>query len=208
MAISSALADFNTSVNNLEDKYQQLLSDEKAQSDTFHFWHEYLNDIELGLNYVKAEKIPDWQLHLACSADITSYAIAYDHQNYARWGPIYLAAMLRLPETTPEVHALSDSGKHVVRRSSSGSFNNVWTDLGLEQSVVKDSKPRKGGIIGISRQESATLKWCLTGHVHSAITRNFKSFCQLNDVEEPIHRSLTKSMIMKNEQDIQSITPS
>ena len=38
------------------------------------------------------------------------------------------------------------------------------------------------------------------------MTRNFKSFCQLNDVEEPIHRSLTKSIIMKDEQDIQSIT--
>ena len=59
-------------MNNLEDKYQQFLSDGKAQSDTLHFWHEYLNDIELSLNYVKAEKIPDWQLHLACCADIIS----------------------------------------------------------------------------------------------------------------------------------------
>ena len=104
--------------------------------------------------------------------------------------------MLLLPESVPEVHALFDSGKHVVRRSSSVSFN----------SVFEDSKSRKGGIIGISQQESATLKWYLTVHVRTAITGNFKSFCQLNDVEEPIHRSLTKSMIMKDEQDIQSIT--
>ena len=134
MAIYSALADINTSVNNLEDKCQQFLSDGKVQSDTFHFWHEYLNDIELGLNYVKAEKIPDWQFHLICCADIISYAFAYDHQNYARWRPIYLAEMLLLPETAPEVYALFDSGKHVVRRSSSRFFKYVWTDLGLEQS--------------------------------------------------------------------------
>ena len=51
------------------------------------------------------------------------------------------------------------------------------------------------------------MKWYLTVHVRSAITRNFKSFCQLNDVEEPIHRSLTKSMIIKDEQHIQGITP-
>ena len=37
MAISSALADLNTSVINLEDKCQQFLSDGKAQSDTFSF---------------------------------------------------------------------------------------------------------------------------------------------------------------------------
>ena len=50
------------------------------------------------------------------------------------------------------------------------------------------------------------MKWYLTVYVHSAITRTFKSFCQLNDVEKPIHRSFTKSMIMEDEQDIQSIT--
>ena len=32
MAVSSALADLNTSVNNLEDKYQQFISHGKAQS--------------------------------------------------------------------------------------------------------------------------------------------------------------------------------
>ena len=83
MAISSASSDLNTPVNNFEDKYQQFLSDGKAQSNTFHFWHEYINDIELSLNYVKAEKIPDWQLYLACCADIISCAFAYDHQSYA-----------------------------------------------------------------------------------------------------------------------------
>ena len=42
MAISRALTDLNLSANNLEDKYQQFLSNGKAQSNAFHFWHEYL----------------------------------------------------------------------------------------------------------------------------------------------------------------------
>ena len=82
-AITSALAELNMYANDLEDKYKQFLVEGKAQSKTFHFWHEYLNDVELSLNYIKAERIPDWQLHLACCADIISYAFAYDHQNYA-----------------------------------------------------------------------------------------------------------------------------
>ena len=75
----------------------------------------------------------------------------------------------------------------------------------MEQSIVKDSKSRKGGTIGISRQESATLKWYLTVHIRSATLRNFKQFCDLNDIEEPIHRTLNKPSIVKDEQDIQSI---
>ena len=68
-----------------------------------------------------------------------SYAFAYDHENYARWGSVYIAEIFLLPETALAAHALLVSGKHVARRSKSGSFNNVWSDLGLEQSIVKDS---------------------------------------------------------------------
>ena len=43
-------------------------------------------------------------------------------------------------------------------------------------------------------------------HIRSAIFRNFKQFCDLNDNEELIHRILNKPSIIKDEQDIQSIT--
>ena len=121
MAISSALDDLNKSVNNLEDKYQQLLSDGKAQINTFHFWHEYSNDIELNLNHIKAEKIPYWQIHLACCADTISYAFAYNHQDYARWGPIYLAEMLLLPEKSRPYSILE---------------NMLFVDLHLDPSIM------------------------------------------------------------------------
>ena len=97
---------------------------------------------------MKAEKRPDWKLHLATCADIVSFAFAYDHQNYTR--SVYLAEIFLLPDTAPEVHALFVSGNHVVQRSKSGSFNNVCSDLGLQQSIVKDSKSTKGVIIRIS----------------------------------------------------------
>ena len=108
--------------------------------------------------------------------------------------------------TLPLVHALFVSGNHVIRRSKSGSFNNVCSDLGLQQSIVKDSKSTNRVIIGISWQESATLKWYLTVHIRGTILRNSKQFCDLNDIEEPIYRSLNKPSIIKDEQDIQSIT--
>ena len=130
-AITSALAELNMYANDLEDKYKQFLVEGKAQSKTFHFWHEYLNDVELSLNYIKAERIPDWQLHLACCADIISYAFAYYHQNYARWGPVYLAEMLLLPETAPEVHAMYEIVFCYL------SQENMWfVDLGLDHSIM------------------------------------------------------------------------
>ena len=82
------------------------------------------------------------------------------------------------------------------------SFNSVWSDLDLEQSVVKDSKSRKGGIIVISRQEQASLKWYLTIHLHSAMLSIFKEFCGVSEIEENVHRTLKPSMIPKDEEEI------
>ena len=83
------------------------------------------------------------------------YAFAYDCNNYASWGPVYIAEMLLLPQTAPDVHEVLEAGKRVVTRSN-GSFNSGWSDLGLEQTVVRYTKSRQCGIIGFNRQEEAT----------------------------------------------------
>ena len=59
----------------------------------------------------------------------------------------------------------------------------VLSYLGLEQSVVKDSKSRKRAIIGCSRDNIATTKWYLTVQEEAAIVRNLK-MCGFNDYEE------------------------
>ena len=113
--------------------------------------------------------------------------------------------MKLLPETASTVHKEFMEGKHLVTRSSGMSFNSVWSDLGLEQSVVKDSKSRQGGIIGFSRQQKATMKWYLTAHERSAILQNFRCYCGLNDLDDSIHKGLKASVITQDEKDVQRI---
>lgn len=112
--------------------------------------------------------------------------------------------MFLLPETAPEVHQNFVDGKHVVAQSES-EFSTVWSDLGLEQTVVRDSKFKTGGIIGISRQENATLKWYLTVHERSSVVRNFTSMCGLGNLDEQVHRDLKPSVIQKDTEDIHKI---
>ena len=144
-------------------------------------------------------------MHISAFAEMLCYAFAYDHQNYSRWGPVYIAEMLLLPETAPEVNTKFQEREHVVKRSEISSFNTVWSDLGLEQSVVKDSKSRKGGIIGCSRENTATTKWYLTVHEGAAIVRNLKRMCGFNDCEEIIHRDMIPLAIKENEKNVQTI---
>ena len=112
--------------------------------------------------------------------------------------------MLLLPQTTPGVHEAFKEGKHVVNRSS-GSFNSVWSDLGLEQTVVRDTKSGQGGIIWFSRQEEATMKWYLIAHERSAVEKNFKVLCGTTDADNNVQHDVQPSVIEQDEKDIQSI---
>ena len=116
----------------------------REHSVTFHLWLQYIEDIELAMDYIAAARVPSWGQHLRCFVEILCYAVAYDCHNYARWGPVYIAEMLLLPQTAPDVHEAFEEGNHVVTRSS-GPFNSFWSKLGLEQTVVRDTKSRQGG---------------------------------------------------------------
>ena len=113
--------------------------------------------------------------------------------------------MQLLKETAPDLYCEFQNGKHVVTRSSHSSFNSVWSDLGLEQSVVKETKSRQGGIIGFSRVQEATIKWYLTVHERSGILRNFKAMCGLSKEEDQGHRDLKKANTKKDESEIRQI---
>lgn len=189
-------------------EYQPLLEafneQGKARSLTFHLWLQYMEDVELAMEYIAAERVPSWSQHLRCFVEILCYAFAYDCHNYSRWGPVYVAEMLLLPQTAPNVYKAFEDGKHVVTRSS-GSFNSVWSDLGLEQTVVRDTKSKKGGIIGFSRQQEATIKWYLTAHQRSAVLKNFKILCGITDADNNFHHDVQRRVIVQDEKDVQSI---
>ena len=58
-AIKNALEELSECTNDVEEKYKQFVSVGKSQSNTFPFWHEYLHNVQLSLDYIKAEKRPD-----------------------------------------------------------------------------------------------------------------------------------------------------
>ena len=83
----------------------------------------------------------------------------YDHTNYARWGPVYLAEMKGLEISHPELYQEFMEGNFVVKRKD-GRFNQVPIDQATEwqNKICKISN----GIIGITRNDTARDKFCIT----------------------------------------------
>ena len=116
--------------------------------------------VNIVVQFIKAERSADWDLHLTTVAAMLPHFLAMDRQNYPRWLSIYLADMNSLGAANSRVDEEFMSGYHAVGRSSHP-FVQVWTDLAHGQSINVDSKG-KGGIAGISQTPTAINRWFQT----------------------------------------------
>ena len=133
------------------------------------FWLQYLEMVEILLSFVRANRDGDWLLHLDSFAEMLPWLTIYDHVNYARWGPVYLADMRGLAQTATEVHEEFLAGNFVVKRHA-GRFNQVPVDQATEwiNKVCKLSN----GIIGITRNDTARDRFCTTWCERSQISED------------------------------------
>ena len=73
--------------------------------------------------------------------------------------PVYILDMLELPA---EIKSAFEKGEFSIKQTS-GSFNGIWSDMGTEKTIIKDSKG-SGGIVGITNHKSSLVRWTLTRH--------------------------------------------
>ena len=138
----------------------------------FAFWEEYLAMVNIVVQFIKAERTADWDLHLTTVSAMLPHVLAMDPQKYPRWLPIYLVDMNSLAAAHSRVDEEFMSGYHAVSRSSYP-FVQVWTDLALGQSINADSKG-KGAIFGISQTPTALNRWFRTARERASMTSALK----------------------------------
>ena len=84
-----------------EERFHRLLQDfveSKSNDVNFVFWWRYMDMVSIILQFTRAQRDGIWDLHLYAFSLMLPYFMRYDHLNYARWGPVYLAEMHQLPE--------------------------------------------------------------------------------------------------------------
>ena len=187
----------------LRSLFQEFKSESRANSKMFAFWDDYGHMVKLLLQFVKAERARNWEMHLLCVSAMLPYFYAMDRPNYARWLPVYLMDMRQLATKHPDVHHEFVNGNHAVSRSSNP-FAQVWTDTALEQSINADYKS-KGGIIGISQNPGALDRWFLTSHERASVTTAVKDmYMQERDIVHP-HKEAGTKRVARDEADVQKL---
>ncbi|KAJ8049798.1 hypothetical protein HOLleu_02703 [Holothuria leucospilota] len=88
----------------LEMEFSNFKEESKPRSRLFAFRNDYIDMILLLLQFLRAEPLGDWLLHLSVTAAITPHFFAFDRPTYSKWLPFYLADMNNLPQSHPIAH--------------------------------------------------------------------------------------------------------
>ena len=166
----------NYVTENIEDD-QQLTMDEwcekrKAETPQFHYWLTCLDIEMLVFNFVRSLRSGNFQMYINSISKLTPWFFSLNHTNYARWMPIHIRDMCSLQLSHPRVDEEFRKGQFVLQKSKRR-FSSMAIDQGHEQNnaTMKDD----GGIVGITQDATALLRWSLTGPEIVRATNQFES---------------------------------
>eukprot|EP00112_Aurelia_sp_Birch-Aquarium-sp1_P026470 Seg940.1 transcript_id=Seg940.1/GoldUCD/mRNA.D3Y31 product="hypothetical protein" protein_id=Seg940.1/GoldUCD/D3Y31 len=120
--------------------FAEFIESECEKNVNFHFWWGYMEMVSILLMFTRAQREGNWDLYIASFVRMVPFFYRYDHQNYARWGTIYIAEMKQLPDEVKEEFA---KGNFVVKCSAT-KFNEVDPDHAQEW--LNGTGKRAGGI--------------------------------------------------------------
>lgn len=173
-----------------------------AQSPTFRYWIMFLEAAQLLLLNIRAEREGDWQLHLHSFTKMIPYYFATNRPNYARWSCVYILDMIQLPD---DVKDAFEAGQFAIYRSNN-QFNGIWSDMAVESTVIRDAKSASG-VAGITRKQSALVRWSLTRHLLGEYARAMQR--RTGEVEDPSsqrpHEQSKPSMLKQDEKHTEKI---
>ena len=180
-------------------EYKTSLSE---SSRTAKLWLQYLSYIGLIKDFIYAERVGDWSLHLLTVKRMLNLFAASGRVNYAKCARLYLQSMGELPEKHPWLHqCFLEKGYHTIRRSDRY-WAGLWSDLIIEQVLMRTLKSRGGLSRGRGMSDSVIVMWIYSMHrlagIHNAMS-NLTG--QIHQTSEQ-HVELRESRINRDTMDL------
>ncbi|CAC5426769.1 unnamed protein product [Mytilus coruscus] len=148
------------------------------------------------LQNIRSEREGLWGLHLSSVSAMVPFIFVTNRVNYSRWLPVYIQDMFNLP---PDVLPAFESGDFSIQQKPSA-FNGIWSDMATEKTVIKDSK-RCGGIVNITRQKPALIRWSLTRHILADFSSEMRKRSGFTAVADQLSHEEAKPTSMRKDDD-------
>ncbi len=182
--------------------YKELLSD---KSRTAKLWLQYIEYVETLKLFISAERTGNWNLHLLAIGKMMNLFAATGHINYAKSSRLYLQLMRELPTDHPWLYTcFTEQGFHAVRRSDRF-WAGLWTDLVIEQVMMRSIKSRGGLTRGRGVTESVRLQWIYSMHKCAAVHDAMTTITDLKHMTSEQHVELGTSRSTRDYEDMTKI---
>ena len=114
------------------------------------------------LHYIEAERLGKWKLHLLCVQEFIPYFHAAGHLAYAKLCHLYLQDMHDLHQRMPDEDFVkfTEKGFFTIRRSNKN-WAGLWSDLTVEQTLMRTMKTSGGLTHGRGITDSVLNRWIL-----------------------------------------------
>ena len=177
--------------SSFQKKIDEAFNELKKVGRTAALWALYHDMVDTIKVFIRAERTGNFSLHLSCIANrMLNIFAAAGHHHYAKAARLYVQMMLAYEKGSVEESAILKSfklhGSHVIRYSSF-EWSGIWSDLCIEQTLMRYSKS-DGGLTGgrFRNGDSAHKCWVQTLSHVSLINR----MSQKDETKKTIHRDL------------------
>ena len=188
----------------VSDMLESLKEELRSYSRTSKLWLNYMAYVDILKQFVRAERCGDWELHLNAVEKMLNLFAATGHLNYAKSARLYLQEMRELKEKHPFVYqCFKEKGFHTVRRSDKF-WAGLWTDLTIEQVLMRSIKSRGGITRGRGISESVRLVWLGSMHRRASVHDAMSSLTTVNRVSSEQHVELGATRKQRDQKDMSS----
>lgn len=196
----------NEDVLSLTNKFQIKIQEFEEKGKTAQLWVQYFTMVSLLKNFIRSERTGDWNLHLNCVKEMIPFFHACGHFAYAKSCHIYLQDMVDMKSRVDpiEYEKFSAESLFTIRRSEKY-WAGVWSDMTIEQTLMKTMKSIGGLTHGRGMTESVMSKWILSMPTTNMVCDAIEKFSQTSCVSSDQHTEMRDSRMGRDDKDVSKI---
>lgn len=196
----------NNDIKLLTNKIVDKLSSLKQNGPTAELWLQYFDFITIMLQFIQAERLGDWKLHLQCVKNMLPVFHAGGHFPYGKSAQIYLQDMadLEIRMNDVEYANFAENGYFTICRSDKN-WSGIWTDQTIEQTIMRDCKDVGGLTHGRGITPSSQARFILGKMAAFDVIESLEEYCQIFFEASEQHVDMRVTRQARDNQDIKNL---
>nr|XP_018912013.1 PREDICTED: uncharacterized protein LOC109040498 [Bemisia tabaci] len=196
----------NPTLHEFLEDFKKKLVELEQRGPTAKLWVQYTKMIMLVRQFIVAERSGDWQLHLSIIRKMQPFFYASGHFLYFKSCQLYLQQMYTLKNkmNPREYECFTSQGMFTIRRSNKF-WCGTWSDMVIEQTLMKSMKSQGGVTRGRGVSENVLSTWILGTVYLQNVCNTVEEFCNVSYETSEQHKDFRGSRIDRDKKDVQKI---